>query len=113
MVITTKLGDSASSRMFRDRWRQLVIISCLVYTTSTKPRGHSPLRRVQWVSNPDRCFGARSNFTSSSPMAWRLITHAEDVYISFIEFTLYVFICYLSNFDKIIKRMSSYKEASR
>ena len=34
MVITTKLGDSASSRMFRDRWRQLSLFG--VFSSSCR-----------------------------------------------------------------------------
>ena len=67
VVITTNLGVSASYRMLRDsRWRQLVI-SCLVFTSSAKPRSHSAAQTGPAVSNPDRCYGTRSTSPAGLP----------------------------------------------
>jgi hypothetical protein len=68
VVITTYLGSLCIfSHAQGDRWRQLAVISCLVFTSSAKPRGHSSLKRVRWVSNPDRKYGARSTLPAELP----------------------------------------------
>ena len=45
VVITTNLRVFASSHMLRGRWRQLVV-TCLVFTSSIKSRGHSPAHNM-------------------------------------------------------------------
>ena len=66
-MITTNLGVSTSCHMLRDgRWRQLVI-SCLVCTSSAKPRGHNAAQTGLTVFNPDRYYGTRSTSPAGLP----------------------------------------------
>ena len=81
MVITTKLGVSASSHMLRGgRWHQLVV-TCVVFTSSAKPRGHSPAHIGSKGFEPRPMLWRLKRFTSWASAAWRLSEHAERIYI--------------------------------
>jgi len=91
VVITTILGVSASSRMLRGgRWRQLVV-TCLVFTSSAKPRGHMPAHTGSMGFEPGPVLWPSKHFTNWAFAAWRLIAHAKrDLYL-FPIYAYYMF----------------------
>ena len=60
VVITTNLGISPSSFMLRDGRRRYLVISCLVFTSKVKRRGHSVAQTGPAVLNLDRCYSTQS-----------------------------------------------------
>lgn len=98
VVITTKLRVSASSHMLRGgRWRQLVV-TCLVSTSSAKPRGHMPAHTGPMGFEPGPVLWPSKHFTSWASAAWRLTTHAKEIYISSRYMHITYNFSYLSEF---------------
>ena len=96
VVITTKLEVFASLRLLTrswSRWRQLVV-TCLVFTSSAKSHSHSPAHTSSKGFGPGPMLRRLNYFTNWVSAAWRLLEHAEGIYIPIhcLYFIYFIFI---------------------
>ena len=68
--------------------RQLVI-TCLVFTSSTKPRGHSPAHTSSKGFEPGPVLWCLKHFISWTSAACHLLKHAEGIYILSLVYILF------------------------
>ena len=92
VVITTKVGVSASSHILRGRWCQLGV-TCLIFISSAKSHGHSPIHTSPKGFEPGLVLWRLKRTTNWVSMAWRLSKHVEGIYILF--YCLYIVYLYL------------------